>query len=666
MDFGKNALQNQGSPYLKEHSEDLVHWQPWCTEAFEKAKTLDRPVFLSIGYKSCHWCKVLQEESFKDEMIASIINSSFIPVLVDREEMPHIDRLYMDFAQLLTQHPAGWPLNMILTPNKAPFYVFTYLPPMSVDGYIGLNDILIELAHLWKSEDKETLLEQTNHLVQIYKDATQDVVCPMPSKEIQLQILNHLYESFDRTHGGFKTEVKFPLSFQTTCLLHISEIFEDQRPQFFAETTLEKQLFSPLYDPILGGFRRYTSDAERLEPHFEKMLSDNAFLMEAYAHMYYETGKVLYKQVALDLDTFFETTLKMDWGYASSVSADHENEEGGHALFSYEELQDVMTQEELAFSIRYLGLAQEGFFDGDTILYLLEEVPEDKKGVFLEVKKKALSIIEERGALDVDRKILLGANANLAHAKIKAGSYLKDRSLIRSGVRLVKDLLSHFYVNHKLEHALVDQTFVGRPLLEDYACLMRALLTAFETGELPESYPLIHSLIDAVDQIFKCDQGGYFSTAIDDTYLVRIKPFLDGVEPSANALMAENFLRLYNMSHKYEYLRRAESILKLGIEKLTHHPGSALSLFLNVLYFGSKDKKTIFLKKDLEDNTNYCFCHPFTSVVVCHPLLTKLIPAIEGKSCINNKTTVYVCTPSSCSEPIDDLEKLGVPWNHVL
>ncbi|MBM3195169.1 MAG: thioredoxin domain-containing protein [Chlamydiae bacterium] len=666
MELTKNALRGQGSPYLKEHADDLVFWQPWCEEVFDLAKNLDRPIFLSIGYKSCHWCKVLQEESFKDEMISQIINDSFVPILIDREEMPHIDRLYMDFAQLLTQHPAGWPLNLILTPNKAPFYVFTYLPPMSVDGHIGLNDILLELVHLWKSEDKETIFEQTEHLVQIYKEATLDVVCSMPTKEDQLNILKTLFESFDRENGGFKGEVKFPLSFQTSCLIHLSEIFEDQRPQYFAESTLEKQLFSPLYDPILGGFRRYTSDEVRLEPHFEKMLSDNAFLLEAYAHMYYETGKILYRDVANDLNQFFENVLKTDWGYASSLSADHAMEEGGHSLFKYEELQDLFSSEELAFASRYLGVAQEGIFDGDNILYLIEQIPEEKKEIFCSIQKKLVEVIEERDILDIDQKILLGANANLAHARIRAGCYLKDRSMIRSGVSLVKELLNHFFKDHKLQHAIVEDRFVGKALLEDYATLIKALLTAFETGEFPESYPVIHKLIEEVDRIFKCKEGGYFSTALDDTYLVRIKPFLDGIDPSANALMAENFLRLYNMSHKYEYLRQAESILRLGIEKLVHHPASAMVLFLNILYFVSKDKKTIFLKKDLEDNTNYCFCHPFTSVVVCHPLLTKLIPAVEGKSCINNKTTVYVCTPSSCSEPIDDLEKLGVPWNHVL
>lgn len=329
-------------------------------------------------------------------------------------------------------------------------------------------------------------------------------------------------------------------------------------------------------------------------------------------------------------------------------------------------MQDLFSSEELAFAIRYLGVAQEGIFDGDNILYLIEQIPQEKKEMFRSIQKKLIEVIEERDILDIDQKILLGANANLAHARIRAGCYLKDRSMIRSGVSLVKELLNRFFKDNKLQHAIVEDRFVGKALLEDYATLIKALLTAFETGEFPESYPVIHKLIEEVDRIFKCKEGGYFSTALDDTYLVRIKPFLDGIDPSANALMAENFLRLYNMSHKYEYLRQAESILRLGIEKLVHHPASALVLFLNVLYFVSKDKKTIFLKKDLEDNTNYCFCHPFTSVVVCHPLLTKLIPAVEGKSCINNKTTVYVCTPSSCSEPIDDLEKLGVPWNHVL
>lgn len=666
MDLDRNQLAHERSPYLQGHKEDLVFWQPWSESAFELAKELDRPVFLSIGYKSCHWCRVLQEESFNDPAISELINDSFIPILVDREEMPHLDRLYMDFAQLLTQHPAGWPLNLILTPAKIPFYVFTYLPPFSVEGYIGLNDILIELDQLWKSEDKESIVEQTEHLVQIYQDATNQSASPLPNKEAQIKILKSLFESFDREYGGFSGEVKFPLSFQTSCLIHISEIFEDQRPQYFAETTLEKQFFSPLYDPIGGGFRRYTSDKERLEPHFEKMLIDNALLLEAYAHMFHETGKTLFRNVAYQLDAFIENTLKMDWAYASSVSADHANEEGGHSLFSFEELQELLSASELAFCIRFLGAAQEGFFDGDNVLYQTSEWDLEHQKTFESVRKKLLEVIEDRGELEIDTKILLSSNASYANSLIRAGYYLKDRSLIQKGIGLTKKLIEHFYKDQKLVHSFSEDLSLGHALLEDYACFIKTILTSFETGDFPAGFEVVQNLLKDVEEMFKCPEGGYFSTSLSDTFLVRIKPFLDGTEPSSNGLMAENFLRLYGITHKYDYLRQAEAILKLATEKMIHHPSSTLTLFLDLLFFVSKDKKTIFLKKDLQDNTNYCFCHPFTSVVVCHPLLTASIPATQGKLCINNKTTVYLCTPTSCSEPIDDLEKLGVPWNHVL
>ncbi|MFZ4773281.1 MAG: thioredoxin domain-containing protein [Chlamydiia bacterium] len=665
MSSKKNILSEQPSSYLRAHNDDLVGWNIWSEESFLMAKELDKPIFLSIGYSSCHWCKVLQEESFNEETIASMINESFIPILVDREEMPHIDRLYMDFAQLLTQHPAGWPLNLILTPAKIPFYVFTYLPPMSMDGIIGLNDILIELTHLWNSEDKESIIHQTEHLVQIYQDASIDHPHPIPSKEGQLHILNTLYKSFDREHGGFEGEVKFPLSFQTAHLIHLSEVFEDQRPLYFAETTLEKQLFSPLYDPILGGFRRYTSDSERLEPHFEKMLADNAFLLEAYAHMYQVSGKNVFKQTAYELIHFLDTFLKSDWAYGSSQSADHDGEEGGYTLFRYAELQEALSPEELSFAIRYLGASQSGIFEGDNILYLIEEVPESKNGIFESLRAKLIKLILERAEIEVDQKILLSANAQLAHAIIKAGYYLNDRSWIQKGVLLVRNLVTHFYREGKLLHSMYLSESNENAILDDYAYMIRALLTAFETGEYPEGYVLVQELIRQTEELFGSPEGGYYSASLLNTCLVRIKPFLDGTEPSANAIMAESYLRLYGMNHKYDLLRQVESILKLGVEKMTHHPAAALSIFMNQLHYLSKDKKTIFLKKNLEDNANYGFSHPFTSVVVCDPFLTTLIPAIEGKSCINNKTTVYVCTPTSCSEPIDDLEKLGVPWNRV-
>lgn len=429
---------------------------------------------------------------------------------------------------------------------------------------------------------------------------------------------------------------------------------------------MEKQFFSPLYDPIGGGFRRYTSDKERFEPHFEKMLIDNALLLEAYAHMFHETGKTLFQKIAYEIDSFIETTLKSDWAYASSLSADHANEEGGHSLFSYEELQDVLDPHELAFCIRHLGAAQEGFFEGENVLYQTAEWDLKHQKTFESLKKKLLVVIEERGELEIDTKILLSSNASYANSLIKAGYYLKDRSLIQKGIKLTETLIEHFYKNKELIHSFSEDASLGHALLEDYACFIKTILTAFETGDFPIGFEVVQQLLKDVELHFKCPEGGYFSTSLKDTFLVRIKPFLDGTEPSSNGLMAENFLRLYGITHKYDHLRQAEAILKLATEKMIHHPASTLTLFLDLLFFVSKDKKTIFLKKDLKDNTNYCFCHPFTSVVVCHPLLTASIPATQGKLCINNKTTVYLCTPTSCSEPIDDLEKLGVPWNHVL
>ncbi len=654
------------SPYIKSHEDDLVKWHMWGTEAFEKAKELGKPVFLSIGYSSCHWCKVLQEESFNDDTIAQMINESFIPVLVDKEELPHVDRLYMDFAQLLTQHPAGWPLNLILTPEKIPFYVFTYLPPMSMDGIIGLNDILIELIHLWTSEDKESIVQQTEHLAQIYQEASLNHPQPLLSKEGHLKILDTLYKSFDRENGGFEGEVKFPLSFQISHLIHLFAIFEDQRPLYFAEMTLEKQLCSALYDPIFGGFRRYTADAERIEPHFEKMLADNAFLLEAYAHMYHQGEKLFFKEAALGIIDFLEKVLKSGWAYGSAQSADHDDEEGGAALFSFSEIEEILTHEELAFAVRYLGVAPEGIFEGENIPFFVEAIPEAKKGLFQAVQQKMREAILERSEIEVDRKILLAANGQLAHAFIKAGYYLKERYLIEKGVTLIKNLIAHFYQEEWLLHSSYQEKFNQEAVLEDYAFTIRALLTAFETGEYPEGYSLAQKLLKKTDELFGSEtEGGYYSTSIQDTHLVRIQPLLDGTEPSANAVMAENILRLYGMSHKLDLLKRVEAILQLGVEKMSHYPASTLSIFINQLHYLSKDKKTIFLNRDLEDNANYGFSHPFTSVVVCDPFLTTLIPAIQGKSCINNKTTVYVCTPTSCSEPIDDLEKLGVPWNRV-
>jgi uncharacterized protein YyaL (SSP411 family) len=661
-----DRLENQGSPYLQDHAYDLVEWQLWSQSSFDRALKENKPIFLSIGYKSCHWCKVLQEESFQDPTIASMINESFIPIIVDKEQFPQVDRLYMDFAQLLLQHSAGWPLNLILTPQKIPFYAFTYLPPISMDGMVGLNDILVELVYLWNGEDKEHILQQTQHLLQIYQEASICAKNNLPNKSVQIELLNTIFDHFDQKNGGFEGELKFPLSYQIDHLIHFSEIFEDQRPLYFAELTLDKQALSPLFDPIFGGFRRYAADAKRREPHFEKMLVDNAFLMQTYAHMYQETSKVFYKQVALKIFAFIENYLKVDFGYGSAQSADHGGQEGGSALFSWDELEDLLDEEELQYAKDYLGATKEGILEGYNIPFYVSVASIEPNEIHTRIVNKLKNEIFQRANIEIDSKIVLSANAILATSLMKTGCYLSMNALIDKGVDLLKTLIDRFSQNGRFRRCFADSLLSGEALLEDLTALVSALLNAFETGKFAHGYRLALELVQQIEEQFGSQEGGFFSTIESDPCVVRIKPFLDGAEPSANATMAQNYLKLFGISHRVEFLKKAEAILQFGVEKLLHHPQTSLTLFSALLHYQSKDKKTIFLKKDLQDNAVYCFCHPFTCVVVCHPELIQMIPAVEGKTCINNKTTVYVCTASSCSEPIDDLEKLGVPWNRVI
>lgn len=658
-----NELVHETSPFLLEHANDPVEWYAWGEKPFLKAKELDKPVFLSIGYKSCHWCRVMHDESFLNPDIAAMMNHTFINIKVDREELPHIDKVYMDFSQLLTQQGGGWPLNLILTPNKIPFYAFFYLPAETSKGLIGFSEILEELERLWNGADRDLLLEQADQLLKIFSEASKEKSGEILSCEALGNILPKLYEVFDPIFGGWKGEPKFPLTYQILFLLDLAEAFEDQRPLFFAELTLEKMMYGGIFDPILGGFRRYSVDQEWRLPHFEKMLYDNALLLEAYAKTFFESGRFEFRHVAETVAEFLQRELKND-GYFSSLDADCEKEEGGSSLFTFDELKNALSKEELALAIRYYGITPTGNYEGRNLLYLMGPMHPKWLLINQSLIKKMQILSKNKGDNSSDPKVITSWNALLAHSYIRAGLSLSNSNWVKEGEEVIQFLMKQLFKGNHLFHSLCQKTVRYPAGLEDYAYLIRALLTLYESGSQHEALLQAIHLLEIVEEFFGAEVGGFYGTLASEACVLRTIPVLDGAEPSGNGVMAENYLRLYQITFNMHYLKKAEDIFKIGREKMESFPESTTMLLHALLRYHAK-WKTVFVVKEESDQNRYHFASPFVVTAEVHKELFPFVDKMEDKVLHNKRTTFYVCSINQCLGPYNEINEVKIPWTCV-
>ncbi|MBY0529863.1 MAG: thioredoxin domain-containing protein [Rhabdochlamydiaceae bacterium] len=674
-----NRLIHEKSPYLLQHAHNPVDWHPWGTQAFDLAKSEDKPIFLSIGYATCHWCHVMERESFENAEIARMMNETFVNIKVDREELPEVDSIYMEFAQALMSSSGGWPLNLVLTSDLKPFFAVTYLPPVNRRGLIGMPQFIQRIHQLWKGSEREQLMAQAEKIVEVFQQSTKSVGDEIPLEEQISQSVEMLYELIDPVFGGFKGEPKFPLGYQSLFLLKFARKHAESRALFCAELSLDRMLQGGIYDQLGGGFARYAVDERWLIPHFEKMLYDNAILAEAYLESYRYIKKKEYAQaVEKTLDYILREMTHPDGGFYSAEDADSDGHEGMFYTWELSEIFQSVPKEEAQLFCQFYGVTQEGNFEGRNVLHVqmpLQEFAEMQK-IPLEQLQNTLNrvsaqLFEKRGLRPrpfKDDKILCSWNGLMIDAMIK-GAVILNKSVYRQAALKAADFLETRFVrdHHLFRRWREDEArFSGG--LDDYAFVIKGLLTLFESGCGTKWLKWAMDLSEVLRTEFK-EPGGAFYYASDNTLIpIRRCEYYDGAEPSGNAVHAENLIRLYQLTQDPKFLEQAEDIFKASKHYIDHYPPGACYHLMALQRYYDKKAETVVIVLDEKQNLETLIQEqlkwsdaPHRCVIwkrAHDSLLTELIPSLVDKNLVDGQTAVYICTQERCAAPLIGQEEI--------
>ena len=572
-----NRLAHETSPYLLQHAHNPVDWYPWGPEAIEKAVKEDKPIFLSVGYSACHWCHVMERESFENPEIAAIMNRDYVNIKVDREERPDVDQIYMAAVQAMTGR-GGWPMSVFLTPDLKPFYGGTYFPPEDRHGMPGFPRILQAVADAWTNR-REGLLENADQLL----DQLQGLGQTPPSGEIILnhEILDHalraLSKSYEPVHGGFGAAPKFPHPMDLRFLLRQFARTGDNHILHMIRHTLDKMARGGIYDHLGGGFARYSTDDRWLVPHFEKMLYDNALLATTYVEVYQATGETAFAQVAREtLDYVLSRMTSPEGAFYATEDADSEGEEGKFYVWTLAEVEAILGKDRAKDFAYVYDVTPEGNWEAHNILNLpkpldqsariLEKDLETLRQQLAEDRAKLFEVREKRIHPAKDTKILASWNGLMISALALAGPALREPRYTAAAEAAAGFVLDHMrQPDGRLWHGFKDNKARFNAYLDDYACVIEGLVALFEaTGEkrwIDEALALAEI---TVDQFHDAKNGGFYYTGRDhETLVVRQKDLIDNATPSGNNTAATAFLRLAALTGRKDLAEVARGTLDI-------------------------------------------------------------------------------------------------------
>ncbi len=601
-----NRLIAETSPYLLQHAYNPVNWYSWSREAFDKARHENKPIFLSIGYSTCHWCHVMARESFEDQAIADILNQHFISIKVDREERPDVDQIYMAATQAVTG-AGGWPMSVFLLPDKKPFYAGTYFPPLPRQNHPGFAELLTALAHAWK-EQQETLMDTATKLTAHLQDTAKTRAVKTLDENWSTQAFTSLSRNYDIRYHGFGTRNKFPRPSCFNFLIAYGKRTGDKTAFDMTRKTLEAMALGGMHDHLGGGFHRYSVDRQWKIPHFEKMLYDQAQLVVVYLQMYQQTEDTFFADIAEKTIQYVLRDLQHpQGGFFSAEDADSinpynesEHSEGAYYLWQEREIRQALDDTAArifmsCYGVRPEGNAPEdpaGEFSGRNILFLEKNVSEladsfgkseDELQLLLkDSRSKLLKRRELRTRPHRDEKIITAWNGLMLSALSQAGRILNKPEYIDAARRLVHFLFTHPQRDGQLERCRRDGENRLAGVLEDYSFLIQGLLdlqaATYEDDYLQKAV----ALSDKQLEIFADPDGGFYNSATADDLLIRMKETYDGAEPSGNSVAALNFLRLGRMLNKAKWINVAEKTIK-SFGTILQTNSSALPLLLTAL-----------------------------------------------------------------------------------
>ncbi|HET8540137.1 MAG TPA: thioredoxin domain-containing protein [Anaeromyxobacter sp.] len=669
-----NRLALERSPYLLQHAHNPVAWWPWCDEAFEEARRSGRPVFLSVGYSTCHWCHVMERESFEDLEIARVLNERYVPIKVDREERPDVDALYMTAVQLLTGG-GGWPMSVWLTAEREPFFGGTYFPPR--DGARGMSrgflGILEEIARLHAS-DPDRVRGATGSLVAAVRAALASHAAPAPAIPGPAPILEAVAAvrgAFDGARGGLRRAPKFPSNVPLRLLLRAHRRTRDAEPLHMATLTLEKMAAGGIHDQLGGGFHRYSTDAEWLVPHFEKMLYDNALLALAYAEGWQVTGRRdLARVVRTTLDYLGREMTSPEGGLYSATDADSEGEEGRFFVWTDRELRDVLGADADRFC-RFHGATAEGNFEGRNILWV-PRPDEDEWEALAPARERLREVRERRPRPLRDEKVLAGWNGLAISALAFGGRALGEARWVAAAARAAEFVLGRMVKGGRLQRSWLAGEAGVPAFLDDHAFVAQGLLDLYEATFEPRWLEAAVELSERLEALFGDPAGGgWFGTGTDhERLLAREKPTHDGAEPSGASVAALNALRLAAFTTDDRWRARAEGALRHHARTLEEQP-LALAELLLALDFATDDVREVVLVWPEGEPAP----EPFLAVLRRTFLpsralagapegagiarLGRIASVAAGKAAAGGKPTAYVCEKGSCRLPAIAPEKLA-------
>ena len=672
-----NRLIHETSPYLRQHAHNPVDWYAWGQEALQKAKAEDKPILLSIGYSACHWCHVMERESFEDEETARLMNERFVNIKVDREERPDLDAIYMQAVQAISGH-GGWPLTMFLTPDGKPFYGGTYYPPAPRQGMPSFRQVLEGVASAYRNRKGEV----TQSASQLAEQLGAQNLASLKREELNRLIIDEAFtaleQNFDRVHGGFGGAPKFPQPMNFEFLLRVYQRTKYPAALAIVEQTLQKMARGGIYDQLGGGFHRYSVDAQWLAPHFEKMLYDNSQLARLYLHAYQATGKDFYRTIAAEtLDYVAREMTHRAGGFFSTQDADSEGEEGKFYVWSPQEIAAALGKEDGKIFNAYYDVTEYGNFEGHNIL----NVPRDENAVARELKipvEKLRAVIAaarpklydmraRRIAPARDEKILMAWNGLMLAAFAEAARVLARDDYRRIAVQnagfLLRELAGGEGTERNLQRTWKDGKAKLNAYLEDYACLIEGLITlyeaTFEARWLNEARAFVDIMIA---EFWSDDIGGFYDTGKrHEALITRPRDLYDSATPSGGAMAATVLLKLAALFGEEDYARRAVESLK-GVSVLMRRYPSGFGQWLNALDFYLSQPKEIALIGDpaaAETQTLVAvvFRQYLPNKIVLHqPDESSIInsPLLEGKARLEGRATAYVCENYTCQAPTTD------------
>ena len=640
-----NQLKNTTSPYLLQHAENPVNWYPWCKEAFEKAKSEDKPIFLSIGYSTCHWCHVMAHESFEDEKTAEILNRNYISIKVDREERPDIDSVYMTVCQAFTGN-GGWPMSIFMTWDKKPFFAGTYFPTKSHYGMPGFPDLLNAIASQWNN-NRRRLLQSAEQIISHLKNERLNNSNESDENLIE-QAIKIFSDSFDGINGGFGSAPKFPAPHNLLFLMLYAKQNQDSDVLKMTEKTLLQMRKGGIFDHIGYGFSRYSTDKFFLVPHFEKMLYDNALLIISYSVAYRLTNNKVYLDTAeKTAEYILREMMSPDGGFCSAQDADSEGVEGKYYTFTLNEILDILGEKKGRKFAKIFDITSGGNFDGVNIPNLLQS--NNLSSNFSEEISKLYVYRRNRTKLHFDDKILLSWNSMMIAALSMLYRISHNEKYLNAAVNTQKFIEKNLCDHTQLYTSWRDGKRSEKSFLDDYAYYIAALIELYNTildgSYLEKAEQLCTEAVKRFYDYKNC--GFYLSESANTELFMNPKETYDGAIPCGNSVMAYNFVRLYQLTENEKYHEFAEKQLEFLSSQANYYPaGHCMFLLAKMLHENPPEHIIVALKNhsDLE------------KVKENIPFLTNISMIQERNEypLLNEKTTYYICKNHACLPPTND------------